>query len=200
MATSEIMIAPVNIYYAPTGTANPDETSIDFAEAWGGAWVNAGYTTAALTMNLDVETFELEVQQSTSPVKGMKVRETLTFETVLAELTAAHMKLAMGSSSTVSTTAAGAGQKGYEEVGLGGEAYMPEYKFGFEGYLLSAANAKLPVRIFVHRATFVLGGALEFSKSAAAGIPIRVQAWADTAQSEGQQLFVFQRVTAVATS
>lgn len=200
MAVTDILISPVNIYYAPVGTANPDETSIDFDEAWGGNWVNLGYTTAPLTMQYDSEIFELELEQITNPIKGQRTKESMMFETTLAELTAANLKLAMGSTSTITTTAAGAGQKGYQEFGFGGEVNLPIYKFGFEGFTLDASNNKLPVRIFVHRASFQLGGALEFSKKAAAGIPLQIRTWPDTTQAAGALLALFQKVTAVATT
>lgn len=200
MAVADILVSPVNIYYAPYGTAVPDETSVEFNAAWGGAWVNLGYTTAPLSMAWDAEVFELEVEQLTNPVKGMKTKETLSFETTLAELTAANLKLALGSTSTITTVAAGAGQKGYSEFAFGGEVNLPVYAFGFEGFTLDASNNKLPKRIFVYRASFSLGGALEFSKKAAAGVPLKITSWADTTKSAGAQLATFQSVTAVATS
>jgi len=200
MAVADILVSPVNIYYAPYGATIPDETSIDFDEAWGGTWTNLGYTTAPLSMQWDEELFELELEQLTNPVKGMKTKESLMFETTLAELTAANLKLALGSTSTISTTAAGAGQKGYSQFAFGGEVNLPVYAFGFEGFTLDANNNKLPKRIFVYRASFSLGGNLEFTKRAAAGIPLRIRAWADTSQTAGQQLAIFQSVTAVATS
>ncbi len=197
---ADILISPVNVYFAPVGEADPDETTIDFDEAWGGNWENLGYTTAPLTTKYSSDLFELEVEQITNPVKGQRTKETMEFETTLAELTAAHLKLALGSTSTISTTAAGASQKGYEEFGFGGEVNLPLYKFGFEGFTLDANNNKLPLRIFVHSASFVLGGNLEFSKKAAAGIPIQIRAWPDLTQAAGELLAKFQRVTAVATS
>ena len=108
--------------------------------------------------------------------------------------------MALGSTSTISTTAAGAGQKGYSQFAFGGEVNLPVYAFGFEGFTLDANNNKLPKRIFVYRASFSLGGNLEFTKRAAAGIPLKIRAWADTSQTAGQQLAIFQSVTAVATS
>ena len=200
MAIADILISPVNVYYAPVGEANPDETSIDFDEAWGGNWTNLGFTTAPLTMAYDSELFELEVEQITNPIKGQRTKETMEFETTLGELTAANLKLTLGSTSTIATTAAGAGQKGYQEFGFGGEVNLPLYKFGFEGFTLDSNNNKLPLRIFVHTASFTMGGNLEFSKKAAAGIPIKIRAWPDTAQAAGQLLAIFQKVTAVATS
>lgn len=200
MAVADILVSPVNIWQSPTGTALPDETTVAFGAAWGAGWVSLGYTTAPLAMKYDTSLFELELEQITSPVKGQKTKETLSLETTLAELTATNLKLAIGSTSTITTTAAGASQHGYEEVNMGGEAILPEYQFGFEGYTLDSSNRQLPLRLFIYRCTFSLGGSLEFSKKAAAGIPIKITAWADTSKTIGQQLFKLQRVTAWKTS
>ena len=118
----------------------------------------------------------------------------------LAELTAANIKLALGSTQTITTTASGASQHGFEDLKAGGEIYLPEYQLGFEGYTLDSLNHQMPVRLFVYRANFVLNGALSFAKKAAAGIPLQVQALADTGKTAGQQLINFQRVTAWQTS
>lgn len=200
MAVADILVSPVNIWQSPTGTAVPDETSVAFGAVWGAGWVSLGYTTAPLAMKYDTSLFELELEQITSPVKGQKTKEALSFETTLAELTATNLKLAIGSTSTITTTAAGASQHAYEEVNMGGEAILPEYQFGFEGYTLDASNRQLPIRLFIYRATFSLGGSLEFSKKAAAGIPIKITAWADTSKTIGQQLFKLYRVTGWKTS
>lgn len=198
--TSDIMIAPANIWYSATGTALPDETTVAYGAAWPAGWTSVGYTTTPLAMAYETEDFELEVEQLPNVVKRQKVKENLTLECTLAELTAINMKLAMGSSQSVGTTAAGASQHAYEEISMGGEIYLPEYQIGFEGYTLDASNRQLPVRLFIWRANIVLNGNLEFAKAAAAGIPVQIKALAQTTQPAGQQLLRFQRVTSWKTS
>jgi hypothetical protein len=200
VAVTDILISPVNIWRSATGVALPDETSIAYGAAWGVGWTNLGYTAAPLSMKYDISLFELEVEQIASPIKGQKTKESLSFETQLSELTAANLLLAIGSTSTITTTAAGASQHAYEEVNAGGEPYLPEYQFGFEGYTLDASNRQLPCRLFVYRCTFSMSGSLEFSKKAAATIPLKIAAWADTSKTIGQQLFKLQRVTGWKTS
>jgi hypothetical protein len=200
MAATDIMIAPANIWYSATGTTLPDETTVAFGASWGAGWTNFGYTLNPVELSYEIETFELEVEQIANIVKRQKTKETMTVETTLAELTATNLKLAMGSSQTVSTTAAGAAQHGYEELKGGGEIYLPEYQVGFEGYILDPTNRQMPVRLFLYRCNIVLNGKLSFAKKAAAGVPLQIMALADTAKTSGQQLFSFQRVTAWKTS
>ena len=200
MAVQDILISHVNVYYAPLGTANPDETSIDFDEAWGSNWTNLGLTLTPLTASVNENIFKLEVEQYLSAVKGNRDKEDWELETTLAELTLEALKLATNSTSAITTTAAGAGQKGFKEFSGGGEVNLAYYKFGFEGYVMDSNNNKLPFRWFFHKCSFSLGGTIEFSKKAAAGIPLKIVAWIDTSQPAGQQIYTIQKVTAIATS
>lgn len=200
MPAADIMIAPANIFYSPLGTALPDETTVAYGASWGVGWTSLGYTLNPVEMSIELETFELEVEQIANPIKRQKTKETLSVETTLAELTAAHLKLALGSTQTITTTAAGASQHGYEELLAGGEIYLPEYQIGFEGYTLDSSNRQLPVRLFVYRANIILNGTLSFARKAAAGIPLKIDGLADTSKAAGQQLIAFQRVTTWKTS
>ena len=59
---------------------------------------------------------------------------------------------------------------------------------------------QLPARVFFYKATAELNGKLEFSRKAAAGIPLTVRALADTSKAVGKQLMIVQLVTAKATN
>lgn len=190
------------LWYAPEGESNPDETSVAFGGDWGGNWARVGYTKAPLTLAYESEESDINVEEELAPVKRRRIAENLMVETVLAELTAAYLTLAGGNQDTVSTTGAGASQDGYEEVGLGGTSIIAEYKWGFEWLHVDGSGNSQPARMFIHSATAMINGQLEFSKKADdyPGIPIQLKALSDTSQSAGQKLCLFQRVTAEATS
>lgn len=200
MSASDILIAPANIFYSATGVALPDETTVAYGAAWPAGWTSVGYTLTPLAMSYEAGEFELEVQQIPNPIKRQKIKETLMLEVTLAELTAINLKLALSSQQTIGTTAAGASQHAYEELKVGGETFFPEYQFGFEGYTLDSSNRQLPCRVFIYRANAILNGKLEFSRGAAAGIPLQIKALPDTTKTAGQQLLLFQRVTGWKTS
>lgn len=185
------------LYVAPVAEANPDETTIDYGDAWGGNWERMGYTKAALTMAYDSEEFDVEVEEELAPVKRFRVKENLTLETVLAELTAEYLRMADSEQDTVDETAAGAAQDAYEEVGMGGVFQLAEKKWGFEGLHVDTDGADQPVRIFVHKGTAKVNGALEFSQKSTdyPGIALQVKALTDASQDAGQKLCMFQRVT-----
>lgn len=200
MSVSDILVSPAKIYYSPLATALPDETTVAVGDAWPAGWIDLGYTLTPVSMSFSADTFELEVEQVTNPLKIIRTKETLEFETSLAELTAANLKLAMGSSQTVTTTAAGASQHGFDDLKMGGEVLIPEYQWGLEGYTLDTSNRKLAKRIFIYRAVATLNGKLDFSKKAAAGVSLKVKALADTTKTAGQQLINVQFVTGWKTS
>jgi len=184
------------------GETIPDETSVALGAAWGGNWERVGYTDAPLTLIYESEEADIAVEEHLAPVKRRRISENLTAETVLAELTAEYLQLGAGDQDAVSTTAAGASQKGYEETGLGDEPIISEKSWGFECRHIDASGNEHPLRVFIHIGTGTLNGELTFSQKAEdkAGIPIQVKALVDPTQSVGQRLCLFQRVTAPATS
>lgn len=198
MAVTDILVTPAKIYYAPVGEALPDETSVGYGDAWGGNWVDLGYTLEPVSLSYETETFELEVEQITLPVRRVRTKETVMIETSLAEMTATNLALVVDGTAT--TTAAGVGQVGFDEILAGGAVDLSEYAWGFEGFRVTAANVRLPVRVFLYRGQAVLNGQLTFAKGAGVGIPIQVKALPDTTQAAGEQILVIHNVTAVATT
>ncbi len=185
------------LWVAPDGESKPDETTVDYGGAWGGNWVRVGYTAAPVTVAYESEEFDLVVEEVLGPVKRFRTGEGLMLETVLAEMTADYLQLAAANQDTVTETAQGAAQDAYEETGLGGEAVLTVKAWGIEGLFVDSDGNDQPLRIFVHRGTAMINGELEFSKKEDSypGIPIQIKALADTTQSAGQELILWQRVT-----
>lgn len=198
MAVTDILITPARVYKAPVGEALPDESSISYDEAWGGNWVDVGYTLTPVTLNYTREVFELMVEQVNGAVKRRVTGEQAIIETTLAESTPTNISYAIGG--TVTTTAAGAGQVAYQELKAGGAFTIGELAWGLEGLYENSAGAQFPIRIFLYKATAILNGPLSFAKAAGLGVPIQISGLNDTAKTVGQQLISLQRVTAVATS
>ncbi len=198
MAVSDIIISPATVYQAPVGTALPSADTVQYGTAWGGSWTAIGYTLTPVTLSYEQELFELGVEQITLPVKRLRQSEKATIETSMAEMTAAN--LALPTDGVVTTVAAGVSIRGKSTVEVGGQIAVTEKAWGFEGLLGVSGTIQLPVRVFFYKATAELNGKLEFSKKAAAGIPLIVRALADTSKVVGKQLMVVQLVTAKATN
>lgn len=197
---ANILVSPAQLYVSATGTALPDETTVAAGASWGAGWTDLGYTLTPLALGVDVETLELEVEQTPNPVAMLQTKQTASFEVTLAEITAANLKYALSSRSTITTTAAAANQHGFDLLKVGGDMQIPYYQVGFEGVALDSSGNKLVKRIFIYRAILTMGGKLEFSKKAPSGIPLQVMAVADTSKTAGEQLFEVQFVTTWKTS
>ena len=197
MSTAEIIIGPARVFYAPIGTALPDD-DVAYGAEWTGDWQGIAQTLTPFTMNRDLTTVDVMIEQSTLPVKRVATEEKVSFETSLAELTGTHLQLAMEGTNTV--TPPGAGQVGKEELLAGGQAVLTERTWAVEGVYTTSAGLNFPIRLQIWRATAVLNGELTFSKADAAGIPLKIDALGDLTKPVGQQLFMFQKVMAAATS
>lgn len=184
-------------WIAPEGTAFPDETTVNAGAAWGGAWVRMGFTKEPLKLAYDDENHNIEVEEFLAAVGRKRIGEESKMETVLSELTGDYLKYAMDGALT--TTAAGAGQKGFEELLVGNDSEKPVYAVGFEGIRYNATGVALPIRIGYWRCTIRLNGELEFSRRSDdhTGVSIQVEALANT--TTGRVIW-FNRVTAPATA
>lgn len=193
MAVADILLTPATLYYAPVGEALPDD-DVAYGTAWGGNWVNLGYTNAPLAVAYSNEKYQVMVEQLTAAVKKRITSEELAFETTLVELTGTNLALAFNGVAT--DTPAAVGQVGKTEVEAGGDTEVQVYTFGFEGEYVDASGDSFPVRMQIYRGTLVMGGNLEFSKSKEAGLPVRIDAEADTTKAVGKQLMIIEKVTA----
>ena len=81
---ANILVSPAQLYVSATGTALPDETTVAAGASWGAGWTDLGYTLTPLALGVDVETLELEVEQTPNPVAMLQTKQTASFEVTLA--------------------------------------------------------------------------------------------------------------------
>lgn len=198
MAQTDILVSGAWLWYAPEDEARPDETTVDVGDDWGGNWEWLGLTTTPLTLNLASEEFEVDVQQLSTAILSSITSEEITLTTTLAEQTAAYLELLFGGN--ITTTAAGASQRGYTELAFGGRTSRTVYSVGFEVIHTIASGLRLPLRLFFHRAQLTLSGDIVYDKGGVAGLPISITVLADDAQATDEKLGIWQKVTAEATS
>ena len=183
-------------WIAPEGEAFP-AVSINAGAAWGGNWKRVGFTKEPTKLAYEDENHEIEVEEFLAAVGRKKIGEKAMIETVLSELAGEYAQYAMDG--TLTTTAAGAGQKGYEQLLVGNDSEKTVYTIGFEGVRYNSTGVALPIRFGFYRCTLRLNGELQFSKrdDDHTGIPLQAMALANT--STGRVVWI-QRVTAPATS
>jgi hypothetical protein len=197
MAVADIIVSPVTIYYSLPGTTQPADT-VGYGGAWPAGWTALGYTRVPLSVDYTREPVMVEIQESLSEIIRGYGKESMIFETTLAEMTLANLSLAWGG--TYSVTSAAAGQPAKEELVGGDDVFPLERQWGFEGLFVSAAGNSHPVRLFVYLGVAEFGGKLEFGHKDAVGLPLRLTTNPDMSKSLGQRLFKWQKVTAPAAS
>lgn len=197
---NDVLVSEGRLLYSPYGTALPDETSVayDTYASWPSGWTLLGYTTTPITFTYGYDVFNVEVQQSASPIRQSKTTETLTMGTTLAQFDGDILALVL--SGTNADVAAGASQKAWSRVLAGGSTLLNEYQFAIESYRPDVNGTKQPIRVFVYKATITASGDIPFDKAATTGIPVTISALADSAKAVGSQLVEIHIVTAPATS
>lgn len=103
----------------PTVTAPADTVAYgtDWATPPGqtGAWVATGYTDGGVNVALTVDRGEIRVDQELEPILRPATGRSTTFETTLAEFTAANLKNAAGQGA-ITTVAAASGTRGHDDL------------------------------------------------------------------------------------
>lgn len=196
---SDILGGPVRIFHAPLSTTYPDESQVVGA-SWPAGWISVGFTKESLKLIYEFETEDWMIQESLGPVNRRKTSHSCRFETVLSEHTAASIQLAFGGELT--TTPAGIGQEGFEQLDMGDVAVLDTRIWGFEGSYVDEAGDTFPVILIVHKATAQAGGELEYGReSGYTGIPLQIAALSDFSQSTAaERLFKLIRTTDEATA
>ena len=194
---TNIMKSGAIAWIAPTGEAFPDETTVAAGAAWGGNWSRWGFTKEPVKLAYEDEEHEIEVEEFLASVGRKKIKESAMLETVLSEFTGDYLKYALDGALT--TTAAGASQKGYQQLLVGNDSEKTEYALGFESIKYNASGIALPQRVGFYRCTLRLNGELLFSKrnDDHTGIPLQAKALMSTSVS---RLIWTNLVTAPATS
>lgn len=197
MAKEDIILGEGTLYYAPTGTANPDETTVAFGGTWT-SWTSLGQTLEPLSMSWNEERKAIKTQQTMGKVREFRTGRDPQLKTVLAEHTGAILALIHGGANA--DTAAGASQKGFSQVTIGNEPVVSTYKFGFETLRVDSTGTKQPVRYFFHIGSIGPDGDSTWDKENETGIPVMIEVYEDTTQSAGSEFMVIDIVTAAATA
>lgn len=204
MGVGNLLKTKAKVWIAPYGEALPDETSVAYGGSWGGNWSSWGYTQAPLKFKPELKRFLHKIEEALGAVKAQNMESMCEFETVLAEMTADNIAYALGvdpddATNGVTTTAAGVGQKAFEQISMGNVVQVENWAIGFEGLSVDSAGNNQPLRVFITKAVIEINGELEFSDKSdnALGIPVKVLALQDEANSFKH--FSWQRMTANAS-
>jgi hypothetical protein len=200
MADNDILFGPGRIYRAPLATADPDETTVAYGAAWGGAWVDIGdfLEGQPATLAINEEIVKVYTEQKTSALNAVRTRREMMVKITLAEHSVANMAVVLDG--TAVTTAAGASQKGFSDIPIHDLPEVQFYKWGIEGFRKDANGDEQPVRWFLPKGYLRLAGDVAYAKQNPTGVPIEINLLGDSTQASNARLGKLQIVTAPATS
>ena len=188
-----------NVWWGLTSATTPDENTA-MASATG--FTSLGWTQEGVQGTIGETRMSFMVDDLLAPIDERKIETTFTISTVLAEVNADNLAMALGGLPTdVVDTAAGASQVAFSEYfQSAADPLVSKLKIVLEGTRYDATDAPFPIRIILTRATIKIDGDLEFKQRGDSymGVPILITGLVDTANSN--KLFTYQFVTAAASS
>lgn len=104
VTSANLVAGPATVYYGSFGATEPAASAVSSAPS-SAAWTDLGGTSDGVKINIDLNYFELEVDQITDRVGSRLEKREVTIETNLAEVTLANLKQALNGG-TISATAA----------------------------------------------------------------------------------------------
>ena len=181
-------MTPQNIHVgAGTLTLNPDSSPMSFDSSAEGA-----------TLTYSAELEAINVDQVLSPVGYFIPGEECMFEMMATEATATVLRLALGATDqSVTTQAADASNKGYNEIKFGGNYILTDYVLEYKAVRRNASNLFIVVRLYLVNISPNLEAA--YTKDGVTYYKLTFKAKADTSKAAGQQLGYYRQETADVT-
>jgi len=197
----DVLLGPGKLYRAPVATANPDESTVGYGTAWGGSWVDMGDFPegSPIALSLAEEVYKVYSERTTTARAVTRTRREGTVKGSLLDHSIANLAVLL--QGTAETTAAtGGGQKGYTEIPFGSQSDVTLYKWGIEALRVDSANANQPVRWFLHKGFIRMTGEIAYAKTKETAVGFEISIIGDDSQTAGEDLGVYQVVTAAATA
>lgn len=180
-------------------TVTTPADTVAYGTAWAtpagqtGVWTEVGYTDGGVNVSLTVDRGEIRVDQELEPILRPATGRTTTFETTLAQFTAANLKNAAGQGA-ITTVAAGAGTRGHDDLDISSTIADNYIAAGLD-FLHPGDNEAF--RVFVWKALPQGGVSAAFNPDDKATIPFALNAFPDTSTNPAR-ILKFRDVIAAA--
>ena len=181
-------MTPSNIHVGPgTLILNPDSSAVSIDSSSEGA-----------TLNFNAELEAINTDQVLSPVGYFIPGEECTFEMMANEGSANILRYALGATDqSVTTSAADATNKGYDEIKFGGNYVLTDYVLE---YIAPRRNNKnLYIRIRLYSVNISPNLEASYVKDGVTYYKLTFKAKADTTKTAGEQLGYYRQETADVT-
>jgi len=104
VTSANLVAGPATVYYGSFGATEPAASAVSSVPS-SAAWTDVGGTNDGVKINIDLNYFELEVDQITDVVGSRLEKRVVTIETNLAEATLTNLKQAINGGTITASTA-----------------------------------------------------------------------------------------------
>lgn len=163
------------MYEEAYASGNSMPTDSAWGTAWGGSWVDIGYTDGGLRFNVSTTFDDVKVDQSIDPVLTVATGRDIRLSGNMAEFTTANMKVATGQG-TSSTTAATSGVRGHTDLAFDATIALTYLTVGFDVHASGDGESFRPV---AWRSQARSNPQVQFTATAKAAIPFEVECFPD---------------------
>src|SRR5262249_2405378 len=118
------------MYEEPYSSGNSMPSDSAWGTAWGGSWVDVGYTDGGLRFNVTDTFSDVHVDQQIDPVLTVATARDVRLSGNMAEFTTGNMKTATGQG-TSSTVAATSGVRGHTDLAFDSTILLTYLTVGF---------------------------------------------------------------------
>jgi len=163
------------MYQEPYSAANTMPADSAWGTAWGGSWVDVGYTDGGLRFNVAPTFADVHVDQAIDPVLVVPTGRDVRLAGNLAEFTTGNFKIATGQG-TISTVAASSGVRGHTDLAFDNTLVLTYLTSGFDVHASGDGESFRPV---AWRAQPRGTPQVQFSATTKAMVPFELQCFPD---------------------
>lgn len=178
--TNVVQTRDIIVYSEAYSSAAALPADSAWGTAWGGSFVDLGYTDGGVDVNIGIDYQDVHVDQELDPVLIVASGRNVRLTTVLAEPTPANLNRAIGGQATLTTVAASSGVRGHTDADLNATLTLNYLTAGFDVRLPGDVEA---LRIIAWKAQGRGSPAIKFAADSKATIPLELQAFPDAANS-----------------
>lgn len=194
--SSAVLFGNALLYVAPyddTGAQDFPADTVDYGTTWGAPFDEVGYTQEGINLNMSTTRGEIVADQVLDPLFRPVTGRSVSVAANLIEITAGNLALGLGQGDTT-TTAPGAGTRGYDEYTLESTVTDDYRTWGIDAE--QPADGE-PFRVIVWKGLAAGNLSTAFGQRAtAARIPVEIQALPDDSVTPARILSIRDYVPA----
>lgn len=180
-----VLPGPCKVYMCPLASAaSAPAATILYGTAWGGTWVEVGFTMGGVVAETSFSNYVVQPDQYNAGVAEARTQDGIKVTFAMLEATLTNIKQALG----IGTITTGSTESTFGVAG--NDMFVTPYGLGFESYApgASASSAKYR-RLIVWRAIQDSGFQIEAKRDAQQQIGASFHGQIDTSQASTEQLW-----------